>query len=99
MVGQPAELTTVTKLPRRVFMFSKMQIEEALRRNSVNTLFVNFVNYLETPAHEVEFFDDLQTSLNPGQTVGFKGYGPKIDDIKPIGIWAEIKAAVEKERT
>lgn len=99
MIGREPELTTVTKLPRRVFTFSKMQVEEAMRRNSVNSLFVNFVNYFETPAHEVEFFDELQGCLTPGQSVSFKGYGPKITDIKPIGPWAEIKAEVDRERS
>lgn len=45
-LGMEPELTTVTKLPRRIFTYSKQQIEEAVRMNGVNKLFLNFVNYI-----------------------------------------------------
>jgi adenylosuccinate synthase len=45
-IGQPVELTTVTKLPRRVFTFSEKQLQEAVRMSSPDYIFLNFMNYL-----------------------------------------------------
>jgi adenylosuccinate synthase len=45
-IGQPVELTTVTKLPRRIFTFSEMQFRDALRANGPEYLFLNFMNYV-----------------------------------------------------
>ena len=45
-LGMEPELTTVTKLPRRIFTFSKQQITEAIRMNGVDTVFLNFTNYI-----------------------------------------------------
>lgn len=97
-IGVEPELTTVTKLPRRVFTFSEMQIKEAIVRNSVNTLFVNFVNYLPTQAHRDEFFAALDKATPPGVSVAFKGYGRKISDIHVEGPWAEVKRDIDAEK-
>lgn len=45
-IGQPVELTTVTKLPRRIFTFSEKQLRAALLANGPDYLFLNFMNYL-----------------------------------------------------
>ena len=75
-IGQPVELTTVTKLPRRIFTFSHQQIVEAVRMNGVDELFMNFMNYLPA-AQEQEFLDRLHQELRPyGCVIRYLGYGP-----------------------
>lgn len=44
-IGVSPEYTTVTKRQRRVFTFSKKQIEEAIWANRVDEVFLNFCNY------------------------------------------------------
>lgn len=46
-VGLEPELTTVTKLPRRIFTFSMDQTIEACFRCGPTKLFLNFANYLD----------------------------------------------------
>jgi adenylosuccinate synthase len=44
------EITSVTKLPRRVFTFSKINLDEAIRHNQTNgytIISVNFMNYVD----------------------------------------------------
>lgn len=48
-LGQPAEITTVTKRIRRVFTFSFLQLEEAMRRTRPATVMITFCNYLRDP--------------------------------------------------
>jgi adenylosuccinate synthase len=45
-IGIEPELTTVTKLPRRIFSFSMAQTKEACYRCGPTKLFLNFANYL-----------------------------------------------------
>jgi hypothetical protein len=53
LIGSPepvSELTSVTKLPRRVFTFSRQNVEEAVRHNRANGkvyLSLNFANYVD----------------------------------------------------
>lgn len=44
-IGQTPELTTVTQRVRRVFSFSEIQIERAIKANRVDSVFLNFCNY------------------------------------------------------
>lgn len=46
-LGRAPELTTVTKLPRRIFTFSTQQIMDACRVNSPDVLALTFCDYLE----------------------------------------------------
>jgi adenylosuccinate synthase len=46
-IGQEQEVTTVTKLPRRIFEWSDAQFLHAAKQNGVQDVFLNFVNYLE----------------------------------------------------
>jgi adenylosuccinate synthase len=50
-LGREPEFTTVTKLKRRVFSFSKQQVQEAIRMNHLRGtkthLFLSFVDYLK----------------------------------------------------
>lgn len=47
-LGQPPELTTVTKRVRRVATFSFLQYEDILRHLRPDAVFVNFLNYLQS---------------------------------------------------
>jgi len=44
-LGINPELTTVTKLPRRIFTFSMKQLKEAVQICGVDQIFYNFANY------------------------------------------------------
>ncbi len=79
------ELTTVTKLPRRIFTFSHQQVNEAIRANGVTHMFLNFCNYLDEVHGEGQ---DAVSSMvgriehDNGGIVRFLGYGPTTDDIE-----------------
>lgn len=78
-IGVEPELTTVTRLPRRVFSFSVQQIEDAIRMNGVNAIFLNFGNYMTSNA-----FDELVekiNAINPAVKVELIGFGPTVDDV------------------
>lgn len=77
-IGVPIEYTTVTKLPRRVFTFSLEQIRQACRMNGVNSIFLNFCNYM-TPSQVAELISEIQYST--GVKVRYTGWGPKENDI------------------
>lgn len=84
-IGQEVELTTVTKLPRRIFTFSHEQLAEAVRMNGVDELFLNFVNYL--PADEREaFVAAVDDTIRPhGAQVKYLGFGPTERDVHELG--------------
>lgn len=102
-IGQKVELTTVTKLPRRIFTFSGKQIEEAVRHNGVYEVFLNFVNYVRT---EVELIDIVQRIERKDTQVRWIGTGPTYQDVHEItggraerlqaivNIWKETRNAV-----
>lgn len=88
-LGLKPELTTVTKLPRRIATFSMMQLREALWQTGATRLFLNFVNYLQTdeqrrlPAsigHQILSWNI--TGYN-GDVPGIEwvGNGPTVDDV------------------
>lgn len=54
-IGREAELTTVTKLPRRLFTFSTQQILEGTRYNAPTSIALTFCDYL--PSHNAEHPD------------------------------------------
>ena len=74
------EMTSVTKLPRRVFSFSRKNVEESVRHNRTveqTYLAVNFVNYLD---YELT---GQRESLEPGPT-GYYETGSKV-----LGAWLQ----------
>lgn len=93
-IGLEPELTTVTKLPRRVFTFSYNQLREAVRLCRPRSLFLNFCNYLGTDEKEQEQMVEAMcerieiacTETARGNfdapPVEYLGYGPSILDIK-----------------
>lgn len=76
-LGLAPELTTVTKLPRRIFTFSMEQIRQAVRMNGTDAIFLNFCNYNEVVAHEI--IGRIERELKV--PVVWRGYGPAETDI------------------
>lgn len=80
-IGVPPELTTVTKLPRRVFSFSHAQLEQALFNCGGywdTRIFLNFCNYMrDRPL--MELIDSIRRprnlALNPPK-IAWLGFGP-----------------------
>lgn len=81
-IGYEPELTTVTKLPRRIFTFSDKQAELAIRQNGVGPIFLNFCNYLSSPQHVLDYVKRIDTIGAPHLAyVGWLGFGPGVNDI------------------
>lgn len=79
-IGQDVELTTVTKLPRRVFTYSKNQMEHACLVCGFDSAMINFANYCQT-------FEELNTIIDHLSTmtkVRYIGFGPKNTDVVDI---------------
>jgi len=79
-LGVKPELTTVTRLPRRVFTFSPAQIREAMQIGRCDTVFLNFCNYVKNPV-ELEEMTSVFRRENPRVKMIY-GYGPSHWDIK-----------------
>lgn len=77
-IGQVTELTTVTKLPRRIFTFSKQQIVDAVRQNGVDEVFLNFANYC---IHDSDLLDICKAIESAGAPVRYLGVGPTVRDV------------------
>lgn len=82
-IGVEPELTTVTKLPRRIFTFSAEQVHQAISMSRIDVdsrmpVFLNFVNYIRNE----EYLDGIINHLAwAGASVAFAGFGPHEDDI------------------
>lgn len=63
-IGQSTEYTTVTKLPRRIFTFSKQQFYEAIHVNGVTEVFMNFMNYIADEKARAKFVIDIEDELD-----------------------------------
>ncbi len=84
-IGQKVELTTVTKLPRRIFTFSRTQIWEAVQYNGVDEVFLNFVNYVQ---REDELDEIVRSIENTGARVCWIGLGPTVNDVVSVDLFA-----------
>lgn len=82
-LGMEAELTTVTKLPRRIFTYSKQQMSFAMQVCSPDVVFLNFVNYLR---HMDQFVDIVDSITEDGTGVIF-GIGPTVKDVVDLRPW------------
>jgi len=76
-LGIEPELTTVTKLPRRVFTFSYEQSKQAIRMCQPDEIFLNFCNYL--PDADIDALIDAIHEA--GGLVRFTGHGPTDADV------------------
>lgn len=86
-LGQKPELTTVTKRVRRVFSFSKVQLQEAVIANCCDEVFLNFVNYNETEARDliIEVNGCMARGMSMDKLITMVGTGPRRDQVKTVG--------------
>ena len=70
------ELTTVTKRVRRIFTYSRMQIEEACWWCQPDLVFLNFANYVEKARVE-----EMIAHIDEFSEVRWVGFGPTYHDI------------------
>ena len=80
-IGLEPELTTVTKLPRRVFTFSDEQIRRAVRMDGIDHMFLNFANYDQT-RNGRSIGDISEAIARAGAKVRYLGWGPALEDIQ-----------------
>lgn len=78
-IGVPPELTTVTQRERRVFTYSKQQMEEAIFECAPDEIFLNFCNY--TNKKMVRRIKRHINGIQKGTVVKYLGYGPARQDI------------------
>lgn len=78
-LGRSAELTTVTKLPRRIFTFSKKQIREAARICRPTQIALTFCDYLPQGVDHYRFAEEV--SLAACAPVRIMSQGPDIADV------------------
>lgn len=92
-IGVEPELTTVTKLPRRVFTFSETQIRHALIANgNMEGLFINFLNYIEDPEDQRAFVHRVESIVEEMLTKGaldkwpvfLGGFGPSVAEVREV---------------
>jgi len=88
-LGLEPELTTVTKLPRRIFSFSGLQTERAVMACTPHAIFLNFCNYLGERHGDrtkvsalVDRINDICEHHNRPTGVRFLGWGPLLSDIE-----------------
>ena len=95
-LGQPTELTTVTKLPRRIFTFSAQQIQEAAFMCGVHVLFMNFVNYCRTDEELHEVMSKSFGTIEAPELV--LGFGATVNDVTTIDTTRDVHV-IEAEIT
>lgn len=81
-IGRVPELTTVTKLPRRLFTFSSQQIAEACRLNRPNSIALTFCDYLTAPGVDARGTPEVANFLRKVQGLaatseGSVSFGPR----------------------
>lgn len=83
-IGRSPEYTTVTKLPRRLFSFSRAQTVQALRQCRPNAIFLNFAQYIDEDGLN-RLIDDINRIAGDIQGCGrvrYVGYGATASDIR-----------------
>lgn len=80
----PVELTTVTKLPRRVFTFSDIQVAEAKMHMNPDAVFLNFTNYLQSIPNNNVVMYWVRRMENLGLKVCWTGDGPTFRNVHPV---------------
>ena len=90
-LGLKQELTTVTKLPRRIFTWSQQQAIEACAQNRVDAAFLNFAQYPPTFAE----FRHIWELLSEPTNVQYVGFGPLASDVYRVGAPGIDAARVE----
>jgi len=75
-LGLEPELTTVTNRVRRIFTYSKLQIEEAIWWCDPDLVFLNFANYVDK-----DYVSNIVAHIDTFSTVRWVGFGPAYQDI------------------
>lgn len=75
-LGIEPERTTVTNRVRRIFTYSKMQIEEACWWCNPDLVFLNFANYVEK-----DYVTNIVAHIDQYSNVRWIGFGPAYHDI------------------
>lgn len=81
-IGVRPELTTVTKLPRRLFTWSNQQVRDAIRMNGVNGVFLNFCNYMENEPEKLKAI--IHSIEGTGAVVQWMGFGPAEQNVRQV---------------
>ena len=89
-LGQTPEKTTVTQRVRRVFTFSRYQLEDALAECRPNYLFLNFCNYMDRDSlgglvQDIDAIADVY-----GSFIKYTGHGPAYGDVRQLGELCEF---------
>jgi adenylosuccinate synthase len=93
-LNRSPELTTVTKLPRRIFSFSAMQIQDAARVMGVDGLSITFCDYLQPG--EVEDFTFAAYNNSHKTPVVSRSYGPEYHQVMRVdGSFVDFKHIIE----
>jgi adenylosuccinate synthase len=79
LLGKLPELTTVTRLPRRVFTFSYQQVKEAVRLCNPRLLALTFCDYA-VPEELENFVKKLERTT--GVAVRILSHGPTMQDVE-----------------
>lgn len=84
-IGREPELTTVTKLPRRLFTFSSQQLADACRLNQPDKIALTFCDYLSPPGvsalghpNVIKFMRKVELITGVG---GYVSFGPRDLDV------------------
>lgn len=87
-MGVTPEKTTVTKLTRRIFGFSREQTRQAIQVVMPDEIFLNFANYC---GDEEELVDIIKTISREGGNVSYIGWGESAAHIETVreGDWAD----------
>jgi adenylosuccinate synthase len=89
-VGQPPELTTVTKRVRRVFTWSRLQFKDCVAANRPDVLFINFLNYIQSALTRgdlmVNMLEDYKEVMGHYPEAILGGYGPLSEDVKALHV-------------
>lgn len=80
-MGVIPEKTTVTKLTRRIFEFSKEQTLQGIRTVMPDEIFLNFANYCGS---EGELSGIISEINNCGSTVTYIGWGDSVSDVEDL---------------
>lgn len=91
-IGREPELTTVTKLPRRIFTFSDIQIQQAARVMGCSHVALTFCDYIDPTDHGTGYGmvgHDVEVLIGrikkaTGRSVSYLSYGPRSEDVFDI---------------
>lgn len=87
-MGVTPEKTTVTKLTRRIFGFSREQTRQAIQVAMPDEIFLNFANYC---GDEEELAEIIETISREGGNVSYIGWGDSSAHIETVreGDWVD----------